>query len=187
VISTTTYLSTILTTLTLTNVVSVVQTIPGPTQTIEKTLPGATTTLERTATATLERTIPGPTLERTATLELTRTVSGPEIDRTIELTRTLDRTLTKDITQTLERTRTIATTKILTYNQTVTQTSVSVSTQLTTITLPVRNEFPPTLRLIKSYPNTLCGLSMVLRDKQFAALLHLTRISWFSLGHANVP
>jgi hypothetical protein len=56
----------------------------------------------------------------------------------LEKTATFDRTLTRDITETLERTRTIATTEVLTYNQTITEISLSISTQLSTITLPVR-------------------------------------------------
>jgi len=127
----------------------VTQTVIGPTQTIEKTLPGPTVTFERTATATLERTsvetleltVPGPTLERTTTLEKTAT---------------FDRTLTRDITETLERTRTIATTEVLTYNQTITEISLSISTQLSTITLPVR-----IFRIRRSQMWRIQGLSFV--------------------------
>jgi hypothetical protein len=162
-ISISTYYVTVLQTLTLTNYISVTQTIAGPTQTlektlpgptIEKTLPGPTQTLEKTIpgpTQTLEKTLPGPTqtiektlqgptstlertLERTATLE--RTLERT-IDRTLDRTLTRDVTQTRDITQTLERTRTIATTEYQTINRTITQVSISISTRLSTITLPV--------------------------------------------------
>jgi hypothetical protein len=151
-ISISTYYVTVLQTLTLTNYISVTQTIAGPTQTlektlpgptIEKTLPGPTQTLEKTIpgpTQTLEKTLQGPTstlertLERTATLE--RTLERT-IDRTLDRTLTRDVTQTRDITQTLERTRTIATTEYQTINRTITQVSISISTLLSTITLPV--------------------------------------------------
>jgi hypothetical protein len=76
------------------------------------------------------RTLPGPTR--------TQTIPGPTRTQTIPGP-TIDRTLTRDIT------RTIATTEVLTFNRTIIQTSVTISTRLSTITLPVRT-FPNVLQ-----------------------------------------
>jgi hypothetical protein len=86
-------------------------------------------TLTNYISVTQTQQIPGPTVSITGperTVERTTTVSGPE--------RTLDKTI--------ELTRTTAVTETRTFNQTITQVSISISTQYSTITLPVSKSRP---------------------------------------------